>query len=123
MGLGWLKAWLVERLVPKWPQNCPKMVPFWHQIRPKIVSKWSQNYPKEVWARPGAQQTKKKTKTTLEAAKGPKVSRNGPNMVPSWSQIGPKTVQKWSPWPPKTLTIAREVLHKSMFEALRQNLW
>ena len=73
-----------------------------------------------IW---GPAKRKKKTETTLEAAKGPKVSRNGPNMVPSWSQIGPKMVQKWSPWPPKTLTIAREVLQKSMFEALRQNLW
>merc|ERR1712079_600953 len=91
---------------------------------PKMITKWSQNDPREglgTWG--GTAKRKKKTETTLEAAKGPKVSSNGPNMVPSWSQIGPKMVQKWSPWPPKTLTIAREVLQKSMFETLRQNLW
>ena len=31
-------------------------------------------------------------KTTLQAAKGAKESKNDPNMVPFWSQIGPKMV-------------------------------
>merc|ERR1711994_731943 len=47
----------------------------------------------------------------------PRVPKH-PKMVATWCHFGPKLVPKWSPWPPKTLTIAREVLQKSMFEAL-----
>ena len=39
------------------------------------------------------------------------------------TEMRPRRGQNEHPWPPKTLTIAGEVLRKSMLEALRQKLW
>ena len=39
------------------------------------------------------------------------------------TEMRPGRGQNEHPWPPKTLTIAGEVLRKSMLEALRQKLW
>ena len=39
------------------------------------------------------------------------------------TEMRPGRAQNEHPWPPKTLTIAGEVLRKSMLEALRQKLW
>ena len=106
------------------------MVPKWSPDGPKsgLEGDWGaagKAYVDQVAPQTGAggAQKKKLRKNDHAVGQGSQIVQKLSNMVPFWFQIGPKMVPKWSPRPPKTLTIAREVLQKSMFEALLQNWW